>query len=313
MKRLRRFPQRRTADEGGFTVIELLVYLMIASVIVASIYQLLIGQNRLYMKQRELTDVRSSLRAAAALLSWELRQAAAAEGDIYTIGPNSVALRSIQATGVICGEHETKIRYGLWGSSGEFGETADDSALIFAAGGFAGYVPDQWKVVKVDSVWPLQGHGIDYCAWGDTDIGKGKGSSTGKGSNCNSKSGCLQIEPDLRVHVTGDVDGVYIGAAFLAFRRVEYGLFLEGGRWWLGRKIGAAASYEKLTGPLGSPSDSGLVFVYYDRAGNTTAAADSVALVEIILRGESFGKVRKTVGDVSVQQDTLTTWVSLRG
>ncbi|NIU73758.1 MAG: hypothetical protein GWN71_09290, partial [Gammaproteobacteria bacterium] len=45
-----------------------------------AIYQLLIGQNRLYMKQRELQDVRTSLRAAANLLAFELRQASASGG-----------------------------------------------------------------------------------------------------------------------------------------------------------------------------------------------------------------------------------------
>ncbi len=307
-----RFRRRRAAGEAGFTIIELLVYLIIAVVIVGSVYQLLIGQNQLYMKQRELTDVRSSLRGAAALLAWELRQAAA-EGDVYSIGTNSVALRSVQGTGVICGEHETLLRYALWGSSGELSSTADDSALVFAAGA-PGSDDDQWKVVRVTGVWDPVGGGVPFCAWGDTAIAQGKGVGTGKGKGqCNPANECKSIPADLVVEVAGDMDNVYLGAAFRAFRRIEYGLFLEDGRWWLGRKIGAAASYEKLTGPLSSPSDSGLVLTYYDRAGNTTAAADSVALIEIILRGESFGVVRKSPGDVSVQQDTLTTWVSLRG
>lgn len=37
--------------------------------VVTGIYQVLIGQNRLYVKQRELQDVRTSIRAAANLLA----------------------------------------------------------------------------------------------------------------------------------------------------------------------------------------------------------------------------------------------------
>ncbi len=312
MSQLLRLKRWRARSQAGFTIAELLVYLVIAVVIIGSIYQLLIGQNRMYMKQQELTDVRNSLRAAAALLGWELRQASAAEGDFYSIGTNSFALRSVQGTGVICGEHINKARYGLWGFSGELFATADDSALVFATGA-SGPADNQWKVVSVSSVWDPVGGGVPFCAWGDSVVGKGKGNSSNTGLDCKASEGCLMIKPDVAVEVAGDMDDVWVGAAVRAFRRIEYGLFLEDGRWWLGRKVGAAASYEKLTGPLRSPTDSGLVFTYYNRLGNTTAAADSVALVEIILRAESFGKVRKAAGDVSVQQDTLTTWVSLRG
>ncbi len=308
------FRRRRAASEAGFTVIELLVYLIIAVVIVGSVYQLLIGQNQLYMKQRELTDVRSSLRGAAALLGWEFRQASAAGGDFYSIGMNSFAVRSVQGGGIICGEDSVLLHYGLWGTSGEIGTTTDDSALVFAAAD-NGTDDDTWKVVRITNLLaPGAGSGVEYCAWSDSTMGKGKGKALGQGKKikCKPRKGTC-IVPDTVVVVTGDMDGVYMGALFRAFRRVEYGLFQEDGRWWLGRKVGGAASYEKMTGPLSSPADSGLVFTYYNRLGNTTAAADSVALVEIRLRGESFGKVRKAAGDVSVQQETLTTRVSLRG
>ncbi len=78
--RFKRLERQRAANEAGFTIAELLVYIVISVVIISSIYQLLIGQNRLYLKQRELTDVRGTLRAGAALLAWELRGVAASEG-----------------------------------------------------------------------------------------------------------------------------------------------------------------------------------------------------------------------------------------
>jgi len=113
---------------------------------------------------------------------------------------------------------------------------------------------------------------------------------------------------------TDFLDFVAVGAPLRAFRRVQYGIYQEGGRWWLGRKVGSSASYERLTGPLRAPADSGLKFIYYDESGTTTNNPAQVRLVDIVLRGESIGKVPRAGGMApSFQQDTLTIRVKLRG
>ena len=105
------------------------------------------------------------------------------------------------------------------------------------------------------------------------------------------------------------LDYVQVGSPLRAFRRIEYGLYPEGGRWWLGRKVGAAASYEKLTGPLRSAAAGGLVFTYYDAAGAVTADPTLVTAVEFILRAESY---RRPQGQ-HYQVDSLATRVAIRG
>ncbi len=115
---------------------------------------------------------------------------------------------------------------------------------------------------------------------------------------------------------SGDVlQNVGVGAPMRAFRQVQYGLYLDtDSRWWLGRKVGGASEWEKLTGPLAAPSDSGLAFVYYKLNGDTTSVATKVRMVDVILRGESFGKAPRA-GDIGpqVQEDSLTIRVTLRG
>ena len=302
-----RAPQRLRRD-GGFTIVELLIYMVIAIVVIGGVYQMLIGQNRLYIKQREMQDVRATLRASGNLLAFEFRQASSASGDLYFISQDSFAVRSIQAAGVICGEHKNKLRYGIWGVSGEFFETSDDSALVFASGD-VGTGDDVWKIVAVDKLWDPSGGGVSTCAWGDTLVGKGKGKGSATGVDPVDGTGT----PELVVEVLGDMDDVYIGAPFKSFRRIQYGAFQQNGRWWLGRRVGSAAAYELLTGPLRPPSDSGLVFTYYDRFGNVTTAADSVKYLDILLRGESLGNVPRPGEAPSAQADTLTIRVSLRG
>lgn len=104
---------RQPPSQAGFTLAELLVYLTLSGLVMASVYQLLMGQSRAYGRQRELMDVHETLRTAAALLAWEIRQASATDGDLYSIGETSITLRSVQGSGFICVGHPTLPRFGL--------------------------------------------------------------------------------------------------------------------------------------------------------------------------------------------------------
>ena len=279
---------RRTKN-GGFTLMEMLVVLILAMVIVTGVYKLLMGQSRLYMKQNELMDVRTTLRSAASLLAWELRQTSPAGGDLYEINQYWVTLRSIQGTGVVCGKHGLQPRVAVWDSKGEFNAAEADSALLFA-GGAKGVQDDTWLIVDLTDEWLTGGGDVD-CVWDD-----------GMGGT---------VDEDFVLEVDGILDEVIIGGPIRAFRKVEYSIYPEGNRWWLGRKVGDAAEYEKLTGPLRPPGDSGLVFVYYDRSGNETADPAKVALIDIIIRGESL-RAAPMSGGTSVQRDSLRLRVSTR-
>ena len=258
--------------------------MLLGLVVMAAVYQLLIGQSRSYGKQRELMDVHGTLRSAAALLAWELRGASVARGDLYVIDQSKIVLRSVQATGVVCVKHGAQPRYGLSRLAGDLQASADDSALVFRSGGV-----DEWHIMKIQQVEPAGTLGVGNC------------------------DGTGAPAPDIAVEVAitnvpGDTLGVVVGALFQSFRRVEYGLYPVDGRWWLGRKVGAAASYEKLTGPL--VASGGLVFTYRDAAGNVTADPTQVAVIDFVLRAESYGVSGSAQ---QLVQDTLATRVALRG
>ncbi len=393
--------RRRRAGEAGFTIVELLVYLLISVVVIGSAYQLLIGQNRLYLRQWELQDVRSSLRLAGGILAYELRQASAF-GDPYTITPDSFTIRSLQGTGIVCARHGTLSRVGLWGTTGKFYATAADSALIFATADW-GTGDDQWVPARIVQIWesPTAG-GVSWCDWGDgsstapdlvvevrgtatpPDNAEGEIAITALGDvypgatvqfavshpalSCSefdsraglvidadtwsfdgTMSGCTFTVPipvdagefQIQIDIEGDdypqleddieadyewefdgggsaqdsvVDHVNVGAPFRAFRHIQYGIYEEEGRWWLGRKLGSASAYEKLIGPLQPPTDDGLKLLFYDAAGNITADPTRVEMVDIHMRAESFGKVRRANGQTpAYEQDSLTIRVTLRG
>ncbi len=274
--------------KAGFTLTELLVYLLLSGIVMASVYQLLLGQSRAYGKQQELMDVHETLRAAAALLAWEIRQASATDGDLYSIDENSITLRSIQGSGFVCIEHTTLPRFGLWMTNGDFQATVDDSALVFAVGG-GGTADDVWKVLKVTSVGTPAAMGLGACDW----VG----------------SGAPDVAVQIAVTAPGDTADVALGAPFRTFRRIEYGLYAADGRWWFGRRVGAG-SWEKLTGPLLPQWSGGLVFSYKDAAGNPTADPMQVAVIDFVLRVQSY---KLPGGGNQFLTDTLATRVALRG
>jgi len=84
------------------------------------------------------------------------------------------------------------------------------------------------------------------------------------------------------------LDGLQVGSEVRAFRKTSYYTSQSDGRWWLMRGAGVPVDAEIMTGPLASPSDSGLVFKYYDDEGDTTSVIANIGLIEIVLSGSSF-------------------------
>ncbi len=269
----------------GFTIIELLVYIVQALLVLGAVFRVFVSQSRQHGLHVETMDARETLRGAAALLTTEMRGLSASRGDLYAIAPQSVTLRSMQGSGVICALHVTQPRYGVWGASGTFGETVDDSALVYSVSA------QTWNSVKISQVFTPTLGGLTTCAW----------------------PGAVPLDtvPQVVVSAASDTAGVTVGSGIRAFRRTEFGMFQQDSRWWLGRKVGAAASYELVTGPLRTPADSGLALHYYDAAGVETAVPAQVTRVEIVLRAESFGKARGSQG-ITTRLDSVTVVAFLR-
>ena len=273
--------QRAGNREGGYTLVELLVSMVISLMLVGAAYSVLVMQVKSFEVQRGTMDVRETLRGAAALLTSELRSAASSRGDLYAIAPQTITLRSPLGSGVIC--DTLGLRYGVYQPSGDFQATADDSALVYSR------TNETWNSVRVSQMWsdPAAG-GIPDCAWS------------------------ASIDPGLVVQVVaGDTAGVGIGSGIRAFRSIQYGIFQQDGRWWLGRKLASAGSYDILTGPLSSPADSGLVFHYYDNAGVETADPTQVVRVGLVLQAESYAQARVGSG-TTLPKDSVAVTMFLR-
>jgi prepilin-type N-terminal cleavage/methylation domain-containing protein len=276
---------RFSPDRRGFTIVELLVGLVVGSIVLTSVVQMLIVQGRGYGKQREIIDIRQTAREATALLAWDLRQSGVGDSPLAAISASTVTLRSPRGLGTICAKHPLLARYGLWKTGGNILASADDSALVYQLG------RDKWTALKITAVGTPAAMGVAACAWPGARP--------------------PDIVVEFAVGAKTDTSYLKVGAPFRSFRRVEYTEYQLNNRWWLGRKVGAATSYEQLTGPLAAPGSNGLAFAYFDTLGAVTTNPAAVATVAFTLRTESYKKTH--VGSTyAYQLDSLTTRVGLR-
>jgi hypothetical protein len=259
--------------------------MVIGLVVLTGVVQMLIVQGRGYRKQREMIDVRETARDASTLISWDLRQAGVGNSAFVAISNNSVTLRSPRGLGTICAKHPTLPRYALWKTGGNIAATVDDSALVYQIG------RGKWGAVKIAAVGTPAAMGITACAW--------------------AGARAPDVVVELAVGSRTDTAYIKVGAPFRSFRKVQYAEFQLNNRWWLGRKIGAAAAYDQLTGPLLPPAANGLAFTYYDTLGAVTANPSAVGTVAFTLRTESYknASVGQTTG---YQHDSVTTKVAVR-
>lgn len=278
-----RFTRARNG-RPGFTIIELLVGLVVGLIVLSSVVQMLIVQGRGYRKQREVIDIGETVREATALLAGDLRQSAVGGSPLAVIGANTIALRSLRGIGTICAKHPLQARYGLWKSGGNIFAGIDDSALVYQLG------RDKWTPLKISAVGTPTAMGVTACAW--------------------PGSRPPDVVVEFAVNSKTDTSYIKVGATFRNFRHVEYTEYQLNNRWWLGRKVGAATSYEQLTGPLMGPA-LGLGFAYYDTLGAVTTNPSAVGSVAFTLRTESFKNTYVGNGYV-YQRDSLTTKVVLR-
>ena len=285
-------PERNAKpQEAGFTIVELLIVSVIGIMMVMGIYQILITQSRVLSTQQETIDAQESARGGTALLSWELKSLAASGGDLYVINQDSVVLRSVRASGVICSWAEAagQSRYGLRQTSETFTGITNDSALVYSLtdGGWGAYnVSAAWNGSAAWSQNPV-------CFWGD------------------STTSAPRPEASIQLDTLATVANLEVGGMVHLFRKTKYGLSTRDGRWWLSRSEGGGG-WEILTGPTLSPSNGGLEFAYYDTLGVVTTDPTLVARIDFTVRSESYGQV-STVGQTGGNlADSLTTSVFLR-
>lgn len=90
----------RRGGQGGFTLVEALIALVISGVLATALISMLLGQSRFYERTDAQIYAEQSLRASIDLVAAELRMGSA--GDLLAAEPDSVSLRFDLVRGVVC-------------------------------------------------------------------------------------------------------------------------------------------------------------------------------------------------------------------
>lgn len=241
---------RMHRGRSGFTLAELVVVIVLGSVVAAALYQTLVYQQRLYTRERSATYRHDALRLANAVLSADLREASATQGDLVATSPDSLSLRSPVGFGIACAVDSAGGKLGLFNLQGRMASLEGDSLLI--------YHPNGW-LLRVREAESEEASSL----------------------NCPYAGG---PPVELVIRVSGSLVGIPAGAPVRAFHRYTYRLEEIRDDWWLVRTD--ASRREILAGPF-SGDGTGLSFAYFDAAGQTTTDPGRVARVQLTLVAES--------------------------
>lgn len=87
---------------AGFTIVEMIVAMLIATVLMAATYQVLVTTQRVSTVQTEQVLVQQTLRAGVDILSQELREASVSGGDVLLADEDRVEFRALRSFGIVC-------------------------------------------------------------------------------------------------------------------------------------------------------------------------------------------------------------------
>ncbi len=265
----------------GHTIVEVAVMLGLLSIVLASAATVLIAQQRFYSRNADIASTRNAARLAAEVLTAELRSVNASGGDLYGIGPDSVALRSTTGLGLICSVSGRSVA--LRRVTGTFGELATDSAFVFVENSLHTAADDSLVVVQI------------------------RESRLGSAAHCADG-----LPADVSLGFDRDVPGVSLGSPVRAFRPYVYKLYAgQGGKWWFGQRL-RGGRIQPIAGPFAPTSRGGLRLEYLARGSAPTDDPLQVAHVNIAMRAE--GRLRYPWrGLKDVYSDSVSTAVTLRG
>jgi prepilin-type N-terminal cleavage/methylation domain-containing protein len=267
---------KRPLRSAGFTLIEVMVALVISAILAGVIFQLVRGQGRFVSVQNAREEVQQNARGALEIISSELRTIH--PSGLATAQKNAVSFRLPRAWGISCGNTANTSLTAVFPAALPAGMTA--------LAGISGIMGDVTGVGPGNAYAPTPASGTVQ-----TVTGRAVVNLELAGNAC---SGLRPVGPSAEVVAltfTGtNLPVVTQGNRVYLYQTVTYDVSQSGGHFWINR------NGQPLAGPLVT-SDSGLVFNYWQNAGNTrlsapVAAADlpTVGRVAVSVRTKSRGR-----------------------
>lgn len=250
----------------GFTLIEMLVATVLATIILGAVYQTLTVQQRGARRLEVIVNTQQTVRTGVQMLQSELREVGASAGDIEEAASDHIRIRALRKAGIVCAVIDASTL-----SIYTFGDTLVRNDTVS--------VNDDKSDTNTQNDEVLGGV--------ITDI------ATVPAGTCTMTTGApwANMNTQARTYTLSMAGGKTVstvtpGAAVRSFVHVTYGVYSRGGKFVFGRRdVTSTDTVATLMAPLAA---NGLTFSYIDTAQNiidpTTAA----------LRG-SIGRIRVTI------------------
>ena len=275
---------------GGFSLAELLVVVILGALIMGSIYQMVIMQDRTTREQYAIIETQQNARTALAVLTSDLKEISAADGDVTAADSTSISFRALRKAAIACAVDPSDTYLDV----GEFGDTfvVGDSVLVFADGAStATSSDDAWLPLQVRSV------GVGLCI----------------GSNPLNAA----VVRRITFNGTTPVANVEVGALVRSFRPTRYRI-TDSGEW--GQLMRTEGNTEvAIIDRLATTNDGGLRLRYFDEAGTAITSAElqtaanraRIMRLQVKVRGKGVSTATST--GTNRFQDSLVTSVYMRG
>jgi prepilin-type N-terminal cleavage/methylation domain-containing protein len=307
------------ARQGGFTLVELLIAMVLMGIIGGAIVTLLLRQQRFYNSTNDLIQTRQQIRQAAAMLPADLRGISSVGGDIYVMTDSSIEFRSVFGSSVACtvdgagGWVSTVPQALLKGSAitnWAYLPSVNDSVAVYSDGIATAAADDFWTVTQITAVLARTGGASDGCP-------------VTSGMVQNIAADLAATNPSYKLTILPKVPTVSPGASLRFFRRVHYSLYKAADNlWYLGyydcktARVPVCNTIQPIGGPFqayANDGTSGLQFTYYDSTGVVTATRANVARISLAVRGQGTSLVSFSgVKGGATFRDSLRMEINLR-
>lgn len=245
---------------SGFSMVELLTVVVLASFLIMAIYQVLITNSRTYAVNNAQIQGQQTLRAGMDVLFGELREISSQGGDLLSMDDNTFTIRAQRAFGLVCTANYavsppqlTLFRIGPAFQAG-------DSVFIYHDNNPETALDDEWFGGIVSAV--------------DTT------------ASCMGGPGQTITVPFVGTTAAATPpDSVRVGAPVRAFDIFTYGEYMISGDPYLGRSKRGGTGADPLVGPL--LESGGVLFRYLDSLGTETKVDSLVSQIEVTLRYSS--------------------------
>jgi type II secretory pathway pseudopilin PulG len=296
-----------TSGRRGAAFLELLVVLALAGLVGSIIGITLRRQQQFYRRAAESGFVRESVRDAMEVLSTDIRQMSIGD-TIRLMADSSMEFVSTIGTSVVCVATGDEI--GL-PPTHDSGNSLSSFLTLPDTGDLAVFYSDsigRWERYRIAGVSPRS-----------------------LSSSCPVSSGySIQSDLDagsaaLLLTLTRPLaNGIKSGAPIRFLRRARYSLYRAAdGDWFLGYRrcnaIGPSVcgAIQPISGPYraysAEPRSSGLVFEYFDSAGQRVGAASSFALARVDITARAETEAAAPIDGLTARiADSATITVSVR-